>query len=198
MTIWHKESKNYPLSDESIIELYWLRDEKAIEESDVKYGKYLISIAYNIVRDKLDCEECLNDTYIGAWNSIPPSRPDSLKAFLAAIIRRIAINRYHAKQKKSTVPSEMTVALSELENFLSDDKIAEAEFDARRLGEIISGYVMSLPERKRLIFMYRYYVADPIDRIARRLGLSRSTVNKELAAIRMGLKEKLESEGYTI
>ena len=153
MTIWQKESKNYPLSDESIIELYWLRDEKAIEESDVKYGKYLISIAYNIVRDKLDCEECLNDTYIGAWNSIPPSRPDSLKAFLATITRRIAINRYHAKQKKSTVPSEMTVALSELENFLSDDKITEAEFDARRLGEIISGYVMSLPERKRFIFM---------------------------------------------
>ena len=100
--------------------------------------------------------------------------------------------------RKKAVPSEMTVSLSELEDFVSGDEDIGAEFDAERLGHIISDFVRSLSERRQFIFMSRYYVADPIDTIASDLSLCRSMVNKELAAIRSALKEKLESEGYSI
>lgn len=183
-----------PVSDETIIALYWSRDEKAIEETDFKYKKYLFSIAYNIVHERLDCEECLNDTYLAAWNAMPPAKPNALKAFLTTIVRRIAINRYHSNLRHS----EMTVSLQELEDFLSDDARVDSQLDAKELGRVISGFVRSLPQRRRFIFMSRYYAAEPIATIARDLNLSRSMVNKELAAIRKALKEKLESEGYSI
>ena len=186
------------LDDEKIIELYWQRNEKAIEETDVKYKKYLMVVAKNILHDVLDSEECLNDTYIGAWNSMPPSKPKLFRAFLTTIMRRTAINRYHSNQKKGKVPSEMTVALSEIEAFASDEVSVEDELDAYRLGKVISDYLRSLSERRRYIFMSRYYVANTVDKIASDLGISRTTVNYELAFIRNSLKERLESEGYSI
>ena len=198
MELQTRGSVKAPMEDEKIIELYFARDEKAIEETDFKYRKYLFSLAYNIVNDRLDCEECLNDTYVGAWNSMPPSRPNFLKAFLTIIARRTAIKRYHSNMRKKVIPSEMTLSLSELEDFIAgDDEVSEA-FDSERLGKVISSFVRSLSERRQFIFMSRYYAAEPIDKIASALSLSRSSVNKELAAIRSALKEKLESEGYTV
>ena len=194
MNLQQNQSIRLPISDDKIIKLYWDRDEKAIEETACKYSSYLFYIAYNIVHDKPDCEECLNDTYHAAWNAIPPSKPNVLKAFLTTIVRRIAINRYHSNQRQS----EMTVSLSELENFLSDDDRIDSRFDAKELGRVISDFVRSLPQRRRFIFMSRYYAAEPIDTIAKHIKLSRSMVNKELAAIRKALKEKLESEGYSL
>ena len=187
-----------PISDETIIELYWKRDEQAIRETDLKYQKYLMTVAYNIVHDRMDCEECLNDTYIGAWNAIPPARPNALKAFLTTIMRRIAVNRYHSNTKKGRIPSEMTVSLSELEGIIHAGESPEEAFNAAHLGEVISRFVCSLSVRGRYVFMSRYYMADTVDTIARALGVSRSTVNKELATIRRDLKEILESEGYTV
>ena len=198
MELQSKQTVRIPMDDEKIVELYWERDEKAIEETDFKYKNYLFSIAYNVVHDRLDCEECLNDTYLGAWNAMPPSKPNVLKAFLTTITRRIAIKRYHSKLKQSAIPSEMTSSLSELEDFVVGDGDIDADFDAERLGNIISDFVRSLSLRRQFIFMSRYYIADSIDTIASDLSLSRSTVNKELAAIRSALKEKLESEGYSI
>ena len=193
-----KQPAKVPMDDEKIIDLYWDRDENAIGETDFKYRKYLFSVAYNVVRENRDCEECLSDTYLGAWNAMPPSRPNVLKAFLTTIMRRIAIKRYHGNLRKSVVPSEMTVSLSELEDFIAEDGAPDTDFDAERLGRVLSDFVSSLPARRQFIFMSRYYVADPIDTIAKELQLSRSMVNKELAAIRSSLKEKLESEGYSI
>ena len=198
MELQGKQTVKMPMDDGQIVELYWERDEKAIEETDFKYKKYLFSIAYNVIHDRLDSEECLNDTYLNAWNSMPPTKPNVLKAFLTTITRRIAIKRYHRKLRQNVIPSEMTVSLSELENFVAGDGDAAADFDARRLGRVISDFIRALPERKQFIFMSRYYVADPIDTIASDLHLSRSTVNKELAAIRSSLKETLESEGYSL
>ena len=198
MELQSKQTAKVPMDDEKIVELYWERDEKAIEETDFKYKKYLFSIAYNVLHDRLDCEECVNDTYRGAWNAIPPSKPNVLKAFLTTITRRIAIKRYHSNLKQSVIPSEMTVSLSELEDFVAGDEDVDADFDAERLGRLISSFVHSLSGRRQFIFMSRYYVADPIDTIASDLRLSRSMVNKELAAIRSALKEKLENEGYSI
>ncbi len=186
----------YAMSDEMIVELYWKRDEQAIKETDLKYKSYLLTIAYNVVGDAHDSEECLNDTYIGAWNSIPPTRPKLLSAFLATIMRRKAIDCYKLKTRQKRISSEMTVALSEVEDIIShDDGIST---DTAELGQILSDFVRSLTERKMFIFMSRYYSAHPIKAIAKRLSCSESTVHKELAAIRNELKDKLKSEGYIV
>lgn len=198
MKILRTGTERRPMDDQKIVTLYWDRDEKAIEETDFKYKKYLFMVAYHMLRSTPASDECLNDTYLGAWNAMPPSKPDVLRAFLTIIMRRIAIKRYHSEMKKKNVPSELTVSLSELEDFVAGEDDVEAAFDAKRLGEVISEFVRSLTPRRRFIFMSRYYVADPIDTIAQDLTVSRSTVNKELAAIRSALKKKLESEGYFV
>ena len=193
-----KKSEKTFFDDREIVELYFARDEKAISETDAKYRGYLMTVARNLLSDVSDCEECLSDTYLGAWNTIPPTRPTHLKAFLTTILRRCAIKRYRSNTKLRAVPSELTVSLSEIEDFVSADGDTDGEFDAGRLGEVISNFARSLSSRKRFIFMSRYYAAEPIDVIAHELKVSRSTVNKELAAIRRALKERLESEGYII
>jgi RNA polymerase sigma-70 factor (ECF subfamily) len=198
MELQRKQITKTPMDDTNIIALYWERNERAIAETDFKYSRYLFSIAYNIVHDKQDCEECLNDTYIGAWNAMPPSKPNVLKAFLTTITRRIAIKRYHSNTRQRRIPSEMTVSLSELEDFIAGDGDVDADFDADRLGHIISEFVHSLSDRRQFIFISRYYVSEPVNTIARDLHLSRSMVNKELASIRKTLKEKLEKEGYSV
>lgn len=196
MNIDHQ--KRTPLSDSKIVDMYFDRDENAIAESHIKYGNYLFSVSYNILNNKLDCEECVNDTYLGAWNSIPPARPQSLRAFLLTILRRISINRYRANRKKSNVPTNMTVSLSELKDFIAHDDGVESYFDAKRLGEVISEFVRELPERRQYIFMSRYFAADSVEDIAKVLNLSKIMVKKELAAIREALKEKLKKEGYFV
>ena len=185
------------MSDEQIVALYWQRDEQAIRETDIKYKKFLLSVAYNILQDMYDSEECLNDTYIGAWNAIPPARPVLLQAFLATIMRRTAIDCYKAKKRQKRIVSELTVSLSEVEDFISDDDMY-SQTDAKELGRVISDFVRSLSDRRMYIFMCRYYIARPIKEIARLLGCSESTVNKEIAAIKRDLKEKLKKEGYTL
>lgn len=193
-----ENQKRTILSDEKIVDMYLERDENAIFHSDLKYGKYLFSVSYNILRDGLDCEECVNDTYLGAWNSIPPNKPQSLRAFLLTIVRRISINKYHKSAKKSSIPTDMTVSLSELEDFVSYDDGVESYFDAKRLGKVISEFVRNLPARRQYIFMSRYYVADSLETIANELNLSYAMVKKELAAIRAELRKKLEREGYFV
>ena len=183
-----------PISDEAIIALYWTRNESAIKETDFKYRNYLFAVARNIVHGETACEECLSDTYLAAWNAMPPAKPNVLKAFLTTIIRRIAINRYHSNSRHS----EMTVSLSELEGILSDGDTTASALDVKELGRMISNFVRGLSARNRFIFIGRYYMAEPIDAIAKDLRVSRSTVNKALASIRKSLKEKLESEGYDL
>lgn len=186
------------MSDEQIVELYWQRDERAIRETDRKYQHFLLTVAHNILRDAQDCEECLNDTYLGAWNAIPPARPNALQAFLATIMRRTAIDCYKRKKRQKRIDSELIVALSEVEEFWADGSDPAAELDAHELGRVISEFIRALPKRRMYIFMSRYYTARPIGEIARLLGCSESTVNKEIAAIKRDLKEKLEKEGYSL
>ena len=193
------ELQNRPrtiLSDEEIIALYWDRDEQAISRTDEKYKKFLLSVAFNIVFDDQDCEECLNDTYIDAWNSMPPSKPALLQAFLATIMRRTAIDRYKSRKRQKRIASELTVSLSELEEIIADESDSSAETD--ELARLLSDFVRSLPDRRMYIFMSRYYFVRPIGEIASLLCCSESTVNKEIAAIKRELKEKLMKEGYTL
>lgn len=189
---------NTVISDEQIVELYWQRDEQAINETDFKYKRFLLSVAYNIVNDTSDSEECLNDTYLDAWNSIPPAKPTLLQAFLATIMRRNAIDCYKARKRQKRIASELTVALSEVENLVADEDDVYSEADAKELGRTISAFVRSLSDRRMYIFMSRYYFARPIKEISKLLNCSESTVNKEISAIKRDLFESLKKEGYDI
>ena len=183
------------LSDEEIIELYWNRNEKAITATDDKYRQFLFTIAYNIVHDDLDCEECLNDTYLGTWNRIPPTRPNVFQAFLARIMRNIAVNRFKHNTAAKRVPSELTVSLEELEGYMRSDLTVEDEIAIGQLSDALNAYLRNLPERERLVFMCRYYYADKVIEIADMMGISRNTITKYLTDIREGLKDHLIKEG---
>ena len=187
-----------PMSDADIIELYWQRDEQAIRATDIKYKSFLLSVAQNIVHDVRDSEECLNDTYVGAWNAMPPARPTVLQAFLATIMRRIAINRYKANRRHKRVASELTVSLSDLGDMLADEDDVSAEMQAKELAAAISRYVRALPDRQMVIFVGRFYMADPLMKIAQEVGCSLATIKREIAAIKDGLKKHLEGEGYNL
>ncbi|MBE6652948.1 MAG: sigma-70 family RNA polymerase sigma factor [Ruminococcaceae bacterium] len=180
--------------DHEIVALYLARDEEAIAATDTKYGGYLFTVAYNILHDPLDCEECRNDTYLKTWCTIPPKRPARLQAYLTRIIRCISVDRYRERTREKRIPSDMTVSLEELSESLASH--GEWEIETAELGRCISDYVASLPRRRRLIFVCRYYCADPPGRIADMLGVTVSAVYKELGKIRAGLREHLEKEGF--
>ena len=187
--------KHQTLSDSNIISLYWDRNETAIKETDVKYGAYIHRVAWNILYDIYDCEECKNDTYLGMWKAIPPDRPTALKAYITKIARCTAINMYKKKSRGKRIPSELTVAISECEFLLEDSYTPHDELEAHELGRIISDYVRTLPEKQQLAFICRYYFADSVKSIARYLGVTTSSVFKYLASARAGLLEHLRDAG---
>ena len=187
-----------PLSDEEIVDLYWQRDENAIEETDVKYKKYLLSVACHFVSDRSDLEECLSDTYVGAWNAIPPARPKALQAFLTIIMRRTAINCYKINRRKKRIPAELTDVYEDFADFIAAEQDVSADVESRELEAVINTYVRTLSDRQMYIFMSRYYFARSIHEIGKALGCSTSTINKEIAKIKNGLKNSLMNEGYIL
>jgi RNA polymerase sigma-70 factor (ECF subfamily) len=192
-----KEDPAEHLPDEAIVELFFARDETAITESDRKYGPYLWTVAHNILHNAADCEECRNDTYLRAWETIPPTRPASLGGYLTKIIRGIAINRYDRDRRDRRIPPEAVESLSDFEGFLADTP-APDEAESALIGEVISRYLRGCKKRRRYIFMARFYAARPVAEIAERLGVSRSSVKRELAGIRKELRNELEKEGITV
>lgn len=180
------------LTDKQIIDLYWQRDESAIEETDKKYGRALFRIAYNLLSDRMDCEECKNDTYVRVWNSIPPTRPRVLPAYLTEIMRRVAINKYKQKTSQRRVPSELTVSMDELRDSLQNEASPVSERDAAEIGKVINAFLREIPERRRYIFIERFYLAEPVEEIATELSVSVATVYREIERIRKDLKVYLE------
>ena len=183
------------LADEKIIDLYWERNEQAISETDKKYGKYLFTIAYNIVHDRLDCEECLNDTYLGTWNRIPPTRPNVFQVFLSRIMRNIAIDRFRKNTAAKKIPSELVCSLEELDDCITDGMTVEEEYAVREIARVLNDYLRELPDRSEFIFVCRYYFSDYVKKIAEMLKVSEDTVYLELSNMRKLLKERLEKEG---
>ena len=190
-----RDLKKEYLSDETIIDLYWDRNEKAIEETDRKYGKYLFAVAYNIVYDSMDCEECLNDTYLSTWNTIPPKRPTVFQAFLTRIMRNQAVDKFRTRSAAKRIPSELMISLDELEDCIANDLSIEEEIEVKELARALNNYLRSLPEREQFIFVCRYYYADKIASIAKMLKISEPTVFRSLSDMRNGLREHLEKEG---
>lgn len=182
------------LEDEEIISLYWERNEQAISATDRKYGKYLYTIAYNLVRDSLDCEECLNDTYLATWNRIPPTRPTVFQVFLSKIMRNIAIDRFRKNTAAKRIPPELTYSLDELDDSVSFMTDYDEEEFTRQLSSCFNKFLRSIARKEAVIFVCRYYYSDSIDSIAEMFGISESTVFRVLAKLRRQLKQLIESE----
>ena len=186
------------LSDEKIVSLYWQRQESAIDATDAKYGKYLYTIAYNILNDKMDSEECLNDTYLGTWNAIPPAKPTILQVFLSKIMRNTALGRLRKASAAKRIPSELSISLEELDECIRWEPGEDEKYYVNRLSELFNKYLDTLSDRQLFIFICRYYYSDSVVKIADMLKLSKNTVFRDLAEIRKGLREFLEKEGYNI
>jgi RNA polymerase sigma-70 factor (ECF subfamily) len=190
------DTKLSSMSDEEIIALYWQRDENAIRATDAKYRDYLMAIARNIVRDLRDCEECLNDTYLDAWNAIPPKRPTLLQAFLATIMRRTAIDRHRANTRERRVPTDAIDSFDELEYVIAGGEQPAKVAEAEHLASLISSYVRALSKRRKYVFMARYFAARSIAEVAKALSCSEATVNRDIARVRDELRALLRKEGY--
>ena len=184
------------MEDNQIIELYWQRDEGAISESSRKYGSYCQSIAFNILQNNEDSEECVNDTWLKAWDSMPPHKPDCLRLFLAKITRNLSFNRYNANKAKKRGGGEMTLVLDELAECISNETDPEEAIINKELNEYIIRFVHTLPERERNIFVRRYFFVDTVKSISKRYGLSENYVSVTLNRTRKMLKKKLKKEGY--
>lgn len=150
------------LADDAIIALYFARDEQAITETDRKYGKYLQKIAYTILRNESDSEECRNDTYVNAWNNIPPTNPTVLSAYLSKIIRSLAVDKWRQDRRQKRVPPEQMETFSELEGVLPADETVQAALDSRLITDAINAYLEDANERDRYIFLSRYYYFRPM------------------------------------
>ncbi len=193
-----KEMDVQDLADNTIVDMYWARDERAIKETDHKYGRYLYAISFNILQDRLDSEECINDTYLTAWNKIPPTRPNVLQRFLSKITRDISTDKYRTIHAQKRVPSELMVSLDELEECI-DGTISKDEDElVTQISKVLNGFIGGLSERDRFIFICRYYYADSVQYISKMLEISDKTVYRELARLRQELRHALAKEGIVI
>ena len=183
------------MDDNRIIDLYWQRNESAISETATKYGKYLHSISYQILLNNEDAEECVNDTYNDAWQSMPPHRPSILSTFLGKITRRISIDlwRKYSAEKRGGV---MTLALDELEECVSGTGDVEAEVERLELQKKLNDFLLALPKVDRQVFMCRYWYMDSVSDIAKQFAYSQSKVKSMLYRTRNKLRAMLEKEGY--
>ena len=178
------------ITDENIIELFFVRSEQGIRELDTKYGKDCHNLSYHIVGSRQDAEECVNDAYLGAWNAIPPARPNPLLTYICKIVRNISLKIYYRKEaaKRS---SHYTIALEEIEACIAAPNTVEAEIEARELARIIEAFLDTLTVKERVIFMRRYAYADTYADIAKRVGISEKNVSVRLALIRQKMKQYL-------
>ena len=182
------------MNDESIVALFWKRDESALAETEKRYGAYCSYIAKNVLRDAHDAEECVNDALLAAWDSIPPNRPENFRVYLGALVRNAALDtlrrRNAAKRKPVSVGS-----LDELGEIASAFDVDDA-VGANELSRLISDYLMTLDETERAVFVRRYWSYEPLDMICRRYGFGKSKVKMILKRARDGLAAYLKKEGH--
>lgn len=183
------------MEDTEIVELYFAREERAIQETDSKYGGYCYSIAYNILTNRQDAEESVSDTYMAAWNAIPPSHPSLLAAFLGKITRRLSIDQWRKRNAYKRTGGEIVLALEELDQVVSDSETPEAAVTRKELAASLNRYFDSLPETERSVFLCRYWYLDSISQIAEKTGFTTSKVASMLHRMRGNLRKQLAKEG---
>lgn len=184
------------MEDDQIVSLYWNRDEGAIRETETKYGNYLQKIAFNILNNTEDSRESVNDTYLAAWDSMPPHRPNVLSAYLAKLVRRISIDLFRYRTRDKRMASEYALSLTELEDCIPGGNTTEETVNGKLLADAIGIYLRLLPEATRTAFLGRYYFLDSVKEVADYCGMTESKCKSLLYRTRLGLKDYLQKEGY--
>lgn len=185
------------MKDASIVKLYWERSEKAIIETDLKYGKLCRHLSDNILNNLADAEECVNDSYLAVWNAIPDARPENFSAFLCRIVKNLSFKRLEHITAQKRKP-EMLVSLEELQDCISSSANPQASYDAAELAEVISSFLRKQDELSRNIFLRRYWYYDSVKCIANDYGMKEERISQILFKIRKKLRKHLEQEGYNI
>lgn len=191
----HGIRKDKTMDDKVIIELYWERAETAISETAAKYGGYCYTIAYNILSNKEDSEESVNDTYMAAWNTMPPKRPKLLAAFLGKMTRYISLDRWKNRTALKRGGGEVPLVLDELEECISGKDSIEEEYLQKEFAKALNQLLESLPEAERKVFLCRYWYMDSIEDIAEHFSFSEGKVISMLYRTRRKLRKMLEEEG---
>lgn len=186
------------MDDTGIIQLYWDRNDQAILETDKKYGKYCTLIARNILGNCEDAEECVNDTYLNAWNAMPVHWPEQMSTFLGKITRNLSFNRYKHDHTQKRGGSEIPLVLEELAECVSDVSTVEQVIDRKELVRAINDFVFYLPPVKQCLFIRRYWYADSVSDIAKNCEMSPGNVSKQLERIRKQLKKHLLERGFDL
>ncbi len=186
------------MDDAEIVQLYWDRNEQAILATADQYGNYCTSIAKNILGSCEDAEECVNDTYMNAWNSMPPHRPNILSTFLGKIVRNLSLNRYKHNTAKKRGGGELPAVLNELSDLVSGKDDVEQEITRKELVNTIDAFLDTLSPEKRSIFIRRYWYTDSILEIAKRHGMSDGAVSATLSRIRLKLHNYLLERGFEL
>ncbi len=175
------------IEDEKILELFFAREEQGIQELDKKYGMTFRKLARNILQNIEDAEECINDAYLGAWNKIPPERPSPLVTYICKIVRNISLKRYHSNTAKKR-DSSYSVALEEIEPYLADGNTLEKQVETQELARIIEGFLDTLSQQNRVIFMRRYWFGASCKEIGAYVGITEKNVTVRLARMREKMK----------
>ncbi len=181
------------MDDCKIVDMYWARNENAIAESDKKYGRMLNSLSYSLLSSHEDAEECVNDTYIDAWNSMPTARPDYLGAYLSKLTRRISIDKFRRDHRLKRGGTDNVIL--ELTDCIPSHENIENDYDNKRLGECLNDFIARLEKEKRVMFIRRYFYFQSTEQIAREMSVSESKIKVTLFRIRRDLRNLLESEG---
>ncbi len=185
------------MEDNRIIELFYARSEQAIVELSRKYGTLCGRVAFNILNDRLDAEECVNDAYLGVWNTVPPQRPDPLPSYVCRIVRNLALKKYHANtaRKRNSV---YDAALDEIADCIPSSVSVEGEAEAKETARAIDAFLATLDRQSRLLFVRRYWFVDSVGELAEEFHLSRHAVSVRLSRIRKALEKHLIKEGVTL
>ena len=184
------------MNDTEIVDLYWKREERAVEATAQKYGNYCYSIAYNVLSNHEDSEETVNDTYIETWNAIPPHRPLMLSSFLGKITRRLAIDKWRHGHARKRGGGELSSVLEELEECALQADSTEECLDKQMLSQAINDFLRKLPAQERRIFVCHYFYIDSVDSICKQFGYSESKVKSMLFRTREKLRIYLQKEGF--
>lgn len=185
------------IEDEKIIEMFFARSEQGIQELDIKYGKVCHKLSCNIVDSRQDAEECVNDAYLGAWNAIPPAKPNPLLTYICKIVRNISLKLYYRKEAVKR-HSNYTIAMEEIEACIADQNTVEDEVEAKELARIIESFLDTLTVENRVIFMRRYWFADSCKDIAEFVGLTEKNISVRLTRIRKKMKVYLAERGVFV
>ena len=186
------------MEDNRIIDLYWARSQQAITESELKYGAYCHAIARRILEREEDAEECVNDTWLRAWNAMPPQRPGILSAFFGKLTRNLSLDRWRRARAAKRGGGQVEVALQELEECLPDRRRPDEELEAAETAALISAFLRNQSELDRRLFVRRYFYLEPLAVLGEQLGMTQGQVKSRLHRVRQRLKKALEKEGVAV